>query len=464
MGKIAFVVNESTIVLGYNGKSFRIKRMNQLSEDVFEETDLSKRILQAIREKKLDTETSPIPAWVDIEESFKGSPFFITHGAVYIDGIAAPKFITDKIIKYKELEIPYESIVAFHRNVLKNPSESARKELFWFLEHNGHPLTEEGYFLAYKAVRTDFYSKYNYLEGSPDNVLNAPQTWVETKREEVDPDRNRTCSNGLHCANYNYAHGVYGSRSDLLIELIVDPKDVVTVPNDYNNQKMRVCRYFVVGPCEGENTNTLYNDWNKSKLVDNNAPTNMVTEGDCEEVDEQVILALDSGLVATDVLVTAPLTGIPTDTIYYNSYENGVGQVWTFSKYITGTQTLIYTNGVGNYQKKSEIKKGDKTPISWKANGPELTGLWPTKNKTIPFFATPGGGVPSFQSVTKDFVGGVVGKKLDLTVAATGGKSTFAASAKAFIGSAPSQPKKVDTKLNYLSQPRVNGKFVKKNP
>jgi hypothetical protein len=41
-----------------------------------------------------------------------------------------------------------------------------------------------------------------------------------------------------------YAKGYSG---DILVEVIISPKDVVSVPIDYNNQKMRVCRYKVLG-------------------------------------------------------------------------------------------------------------------------------------------------------------------------------------------------------------------------
>jgi len=448
MGKISFAISASTIVIAYDGKSFRIPRKKQISEDVFEDTITSQQIIQAIHEGKMDSETSPIPGLVDIQESFKNSPFYISEGQVYIDGVLAPPLISKKIMEYKEMGIPYNSIVEFHRNVLKNPSPSAREELFLFLEHNGHPFTEEGYFLAYKAVRPDFYSKYNYHEGSKDNILNAPQTWVEMPRSDVDGDRNRTCSHGLHCANYDYAKNSYGSSEDLLISLIVDPKDVVAVPSDYRNMKMRVCRYFVVGPCEGETTKTLYTDWNQSLLVNNNAPTNMVREGDSEDLDNKLIDAIGVDISVNQAV--EPKVEVDNAQKYYLSYVNGVGITWVYNGYDRKTDTLTFVERA-MYSRTCEIVNGNKVPVSWTPSGREITDIPKKKVESLKI-------VPSdnFADIAKKYIG-----TLSLPTATAVKVPTKPVAVKA--NKSPVKPK-VDTTLNYLSQPRVNGRFVKKNP
>jgi hypothetical protein len=73
---------------------------------------------------------------------------------------------------------------------------------------------------------------------------------VEIPRNQVDEDSNRTCSHGLHVANWNYAHTQFASSdasSDIMLEVEVNPADVVAIPTDYNNAKMRVCKYKVLG-------------------------------------------------------------------------------------------------------------------------------------------------------------------------------------------------------------------------
>lgn len=458
---ISFAISESTIVLAYDGKSFRINRKVLEGED-YVETNASKNIIAAIRAKQLDSATSPIPKIVDISESFKGSPFFISNGSVYIDGVEAPSVITKKILEYKEEGIPYDSIVAFHRNVMKNPSKDAQNELFLFLEHNGHPFTEEGYFLAYKRVRTDFYSIYGYSEGSPNNVLNAPQTWVTMDRTKVNSNRNQTCSSGLHAANYQYAAKEYCSGEGLLIELIIDPKDVVSIPSDYKNMKMRVCRYFVVGPCAGESTKVLIKDWEVK--VDNNAPTNNVNEGDFEE--ETIADALVEAVNEPEVEPTAP------ETRYYQEYVNAKGIVW---KYVSSTDThLEYGEVVGFDGSKHTIRihtrilKGEKVPVTWIPNLSLgfVKGLWPIKKVVSPVFNPEPKHIVkdgSFGDLAKSFIAGGVIKPV-MSPKFDGVNPKAVVTKKATPEVAPIFTPKVDTKLNYLTQPRIGGKFVKKNP
>lgn len=74
------------------------------------------------------------------------------------------------------------------------------------------------------------------------------------RREDVDPDRNKCCSRGLHVASWEYAATYMG---EVLIEVQVNPKDVVAVPLDYNFGKMRTCRYRVVRVISEPNPNSI---------------------------------------------------------------------------------------------------------------------------------------------------------------------------------------------------------------
>jgi hypothetical protein len=49
----------------------------------------------------------------------------------------------------------------------------------------------------------------------------------------------------LHVATFDYAQK-FASGDDRLVEVHVDPSDVVCVPEDYNGTKMRVCAFKVV--------------------------------------------------------------------------------------------------------------------------------------------------------------------------------------------------------------------------
>jgi hypothetical protein len=149
--------------------------------------------------------------------------------------------------------LPFQPLVNFLNNIMENPSMQSQKELYDFLEPEHLPITEDGFFLAYKAVRSDFKDKYR---GVFDNSVGQV---CEMQRAKVDDDRGRGCSNGLHAGALNYVAN-YGSleAGDRIVIVKINPKDVVSVPSDSNCEKLRTCRYEVVGQYEGELLKPLY--------------------------------------------------------------------------------------------------------------------------------------------------------------------------------------------------------------
>lgn len=172
-----------------------------------------------------------------------GNQFCVKDGKVFVIGCKeeAPEYIANKIVEFYDNKLPYTYLINFWKNLSQNPSERSKQELFVFLTKNHFPLTSDGCFVAYKKVKevndilVDTYSgKFN----------NMPGKVVSVARAKVDPDKNVGCSYGLHVGAYEYVKDFDG---DTLIEVKVNPKDVVSVPEDCNFQKMRVCKYFVLG-------------------------------------------------------------------------------------------------------------------------------------------------------------------------------------------------------------------------
>ena len=125
---------------------------------------------------------------------------------------------------------------------MENPSLRAVEELYGFLEVCMLPITEDGHFLAYKKVRSDFKDIYSgTMDNSVGQVLDMP-------RNSVDEDKDRTCSSGLHfCAKSYLSHfGSWNSSGNRVVVVKINPRDVVAIPSDYNNAKGRTCRYEVV--------------------------------------------------------------------------------------------------------------------------------------------------------------------------------------------------------------------------
>jgi hypothetical protein len=194
---------------------------------------------------------------VDIEKavaSFSDGLVEIKNGQVTYEGEAVHGSISKRILEFMSKGLPFQPLVIFLQNLMENPSMQSQKELYDFLEHESLPITEDGHFLAYKAVRSDYMDKYR---GTFDNHVGNV---CEMTRSKVDDDRSRGCSNGLHAGALNYVAG-YGSieSNDKIVIVKINPKDVVSVPSDCNYEKLRTCRYEVVGEYQGELLKPLYN-------------------------------------------------------------------------------------------------------------------------------------------------------------------------------------------------------------
>ena len=86
----------------------------------------------------------------------------IKDGVVYYNGSALHNAITKRIIALIQQNFPFDFMVKFLENVMLNPSENSRNQLYNFLESNTLPITTDGCFLAYKRISSDFKDLYTY--------------------------------------------------------------------------------------------------------------------------------------------------------------------------------------------------------------------------------------------------------------------------------------------------------------
>ena len=229
------VLNDS-IVLNYNGKTVNIASDDSRYPDV----------INCIRKGELDR----IPELVELERGFQGSGVELRDGLLWEGTNPFPAELSARILKFKEQKLPYKPLLKFWDNLKKNPSFNSRKMMFAFLEHNGHPLTQDGCFIAYRGVTEDFKDKHSKT------FNNAPGSVCEMPRDLVDDNPNQTCSHGLHVACFDYAK----SFGEKLVEVKVNPADVVCVPVDYNGTKMRVCKFEVIQECSAMLERLVYDE------------------------------------------------------------------------------------------------------------------------------------------------------------------------------------------------------------
>jgi len=233
MSKINWLITDNNITVHYDGQTHIVPRTDALAD----------KLISAMKEKRLDEIPNLVSAAKRVESFSKGN-FLVKDGEVMVNGSPAPRVLSDKIVKFANEGLPYEPLLKFAERLQHNPSYRAVNELYQFLEKNDHPITENGHFIAYKKVKDDFKDVHSgTFDNSPGNIVQVP-------RNQVDEDCTRTCSNGLHAANFAYAMNFYGGGK--MLEVEVDPADVVAIPTDYDQAKMRVSRYKVLGVVDKE--------------------------------------------------------------------------------------------------------------------------------------------------------------------------------------------------------------------
>lgn len=139
-------------------------------------------------------------------------------------------------------------LVNFMEKVYTNPNDHSRDNLYRWMKNRSFSITEEGDLIAFKGVKSDRMSVntgFAIVNGEEitGQIPNEDGSIIEMPRSRVDHNPASACSTGLHAGTLGYA----GGFSELLIAVLINPRDVVSVPTDANDQKMRVCRYLVLG-------------------------------------------------------------------------------------------------------------------------------------------------------------------------------------------------------------------------
>lgn len=178
------------------------------------------------------------------------------NGNIYFDGDKVANPIAMQILRFLEEDVDdWYPLVLFLENLQQNPNEHSREMLYTWLEPRDFTITQDGKILGYKGVsRTDgrFFSinrgsaivDGTVVEGSIPNEIGSV---IEMPRNSVQFDPSEGCSTGLHVGTWSYANSFGGGN---VLEVHVNPRDVVSVPTDSQQQKMRVCRYEVVNIIE----------------------------------------------------------------------------------------------------------------------------------------------------------------------------------------------------------------------
>lgn len=190
----------------------------------------------------------------------------VRNGELLFDGDPVDNSLSVQVLRFlKDGVDDWEPLVAFLEKVQTNPSDNSREQLYKFLERHDFSIDADGDIIGYKSVNRngdDGFKSVNsgtaYVNGVQ-HVGQIPQNVgdvVTMPRSEVADDANVACHTGLHVGNYRYVTDFFKHEDILLVK--VNPRDVVSVPHDSNWEKVRVCRYEIVGTCEEELTSPIY--------------------------------------------------------------------------------------------------------------------------------------------------------------------------------------------------------------
>ena len=188
---------------------------------------------------------------VDIADSIRkfDADLKVENGEVSYKGLPLHTTLADRLRGLMRDGFNFKPLAAFITNLYNNPSKRAIDELYPFLEHHGLPITEDGCFLAYKAVKNNYFDIYTGR-----TLTSKVGETVTMQRRDVDDNYERDCSNGLHCGALDYVvqYGAFvkgqpvPAGGNRLMVVKVNPADVVSVPKYEGHPKIRVCKYVVV--------------------------------------------------------------------------------------------------------------------------------------------------------------------------------------------------------------------------
>jgi len=233
-----------TVTASIVGSTFVTVMMDGVTHTITDDHDNYAAIREALKLKdyqlieRLINVKQTLINYVQGTVSIKGDRVF--YGDMEVKGS-----VVDRILQMVRENFDAQPMMRFLANLMANPSKRAVDELYGFLEATKLPITDDGCFLAYKKVNHDYRDFYTgRMDNSVGQVLEMP-------RNQVDDNKDRTCSEGLHFCSLSYLPHYHGGSGRVVI-VKINPADVVSIPSDYNNAKGRAWRYEVVGEHEGD--------------------------------------------------------------------------------------------------------------------------------------------------------------------------------------------------------------------
>jgi transcriptional regulator with XRE-family HTH domain len=206
-----------------------------------------KRVIRALKRK----EWTRVPKLLSIAQMIADKSYGnveVRKDGLYYKGRSIDNSLTTRILQMIKENRSVGHMLKFMDNLYQNPEEFAIHELYDWLNGCKLPITDRGTFMAYKRVTRE------YKDCRTQSIDNSVGQIVFMKREDVCKDRTQTCEQGLHFCSIAYLPEYPGERI-MMVE--INPKDVVSIPDDYNFTKGRTWMYEVVQEVPEDQVSTL---------------------------------------------------------------------------------------------------------------------------------------------------------------------------------------------------------------
>jgi hypothetical protein len=188
---------------------------------------------------------------------------------VYFDGDPLAGELSEVIKSlFAEGNTNFKPLVNFLEKAKTNPSQQSVDDLYRWIRKGDLVIDADGDIIAYKGVGKDangvsqsIHKGTAFVNGveHTGHIPNAPGTVISMPRSEVDPNQMVGCSTGLHAGTYDYAMEFLRWNSETRLILVkINPRDVVSVPTDEQDRKMRVSRYSVLQQIEARLESAIY--------------------------------------------------------------------------------------------------------------------------------------------------------------------------------------------------------------
>ena len=243
MNKVPYTLSENSITVFWEGKPYSVRSDNAN--------------FQGLRQALFDARYDEVGDFLDIAkavENFVEGEIEVKDEVVYYKGHRLHGVVVDKLLEMLRAGLKDSApLTNFITRLQANPSANSVNQLYSFLSYKSLPNDEDGMVLGYKGVQKDFWSNSGnadtiVVQGETNDrhqILNEVGATIEVSRRCVDDNKDNHCSFGLHIGSYDYANSWAGDEGRLLV-VKFDPQDAVSVPDDSDFQKLRVCKYTVV--------------------------------------------------------------------------------------------------------------------------------------------------------------------------------------------------------------------------